>query len=55
MRGVSSAKMNLNTKEINKTIIYKVQANRDTIGDSRRPIESTVKGRNGIERKINED
>ena len=44
----------MNTVQLIKKIIYKVQANRDTTGASRRPIESTVKGRNGIERKVNE-
>ena len=54
MRGVTSAKMNMNTEQIIKKIIYKAQANRDTTGASRRSLESTVKGRNEIERKVNE-
>ena len=44
----------MSTGQIIKEIIYKALANRDTTGTSRRPIESTVKGRNGIERKVNE-
>ena len=46
--------MDMNTKQIIKKIIYKAQANRDTTGASRRPLESTLKGRNGLERKIDE-
>ena len=44
----------MNAEQVIKEIIYNAQANRDTTGASRRPIESTVKGRNGIERKVNE-
>ena len=43
----------MNTGQIIKKIIYKAQAIRDTTGANRRPLESTVKGRNGIERKVN--
>ena len=44
----------MSTEYIIKEIIYKVQANRVTTDASRRLLESTVKGRNGIERKVNE-
>ena len=52
MRGVTSAKMNMNTDQIIKEIIYKALTKRDTTGACRRPLESTEKGRNGIERKF---
>ena len=44
----------MNTGQLIKEIIYKALANRDTTGTCRRPLESTVKGINEIERKVNE-
>ena len=44
----------MNKGQVIKEIIYKALANRDTTGACRRPLESTEKGRNGIERKVNE-
>ena len=54
MRGVISAKINMITEQIIEKIIYKAKTDRDTTGASRRPLGSTVKWRNGIERKVNE-
>ena len=54
MRGVTCAKMNMNIEQIIKEIIYKALTNRNTTGACLRPLESTEKGRNGIERKVNE-
>ena len=44
----------MNAEQVFIEIIYNAQANRDTTGASRRPLESTVKGRNVTERKVNE-